>query len=55
MDIAPRHDGQWNVWTRHALEAASAWHVVHVARNRHAALMWIKKNGRNQKWYNYGG
>ena len=53
MDIAIRHDGQWNIWTTHRLEAASMWLVVHVAPSRREALRWIRNNGRNPKWYGY--
>lgn len=51
MDIASRYDGNWNIWCRHGIEAASAWLVVHVAGSRSEALQWIRKNGRNPKWY----
>jgi uncharacterized protein YbdZ (MbtH family) len=51
MDIAPRYDGQWNIWTRHLMEAASAWQVVHVAHSQREALNWVRHNGRNPKWY----
>lgn len=53
MDIAQRYDGMWNIWCSHGLEAASAWHVVHVAASRRDAIRWVKKNERNAKWLVY--
>lgn len=51
MEASKRIDGQWNVWAY--AYAARRWQVVHVSRNRRAAIGWIMRNVRSPRWYVY--